>query len=58
MNGAPARSCSASKKLSEVLSTPYTYDAAVLTDFDRGKVTRFFHVEAFQIGPVLFDLCA
>jgi len=58
MNGARGPFCSASKKVRKVPSAPYTYYAAVLTDFDHGEVAAIFHVEAFQVGPILFDLCA
>jgi len=58
MNGARGPSCSASKKVSKVLATLYAYDAAVLTDFDHGEVAGAFHVEAFQVRPIPFDICA
>jgi hypothetical protein len=58
MNGAQGPSYSASKALSKVLATLYAYDAAVLTDLDHGEMTGILHVKAFQVRPILFNLCA
>lgn len=50
--------CSASRILSEDLSTFYANDLSVFGDLDHGEMTGFFLMKASQVGPVAFDFRA
>jgi len=58
MSGARARSCSVSREISNFLAALYAYDTAVFADLDHGQMTGVFHVSAFQVRPILFNLTA